>query len=369
MEPSTNGSSRVSEDVGEVTHLHRAVRKGEEAFKALANSVPCIVLTLAPNGLPEFVNDRWIELTGQTPQAARARPGAWLAALHPADRERLTGLKADRRPGAWSVDTDVRIRRASDGAFRRHSLRISPISDDDQVVALVAVLAEADDSIRQPTEARERERALRYADDIATLARNIREALAPIASATWLLRRPEQAVQKRASDVIERQVQRMVRVLEDFEAQLQEPASEGGEEAADAAALPTPAPMRVLLVARTIAPAQCVTLLLTASGHATQVVRDLSQAIAMSRTLNPHIVMVEMDSLGEGAGDEIRRLREEEFLPRATYVALASPEGRRTASACPGSRMTCFDYELTMPVSLTEIERMLAASRARDRFR
>ena len=53
----------------------------------LLHSLPVSTWTLKPDGTPDFVNQVWLDYSGQTPDFIRSRPEAWMTAVHPEDRE------------------------------------------------------------------------------------------------------------------------------------------------------------------------------------------------------------------------------------------------------------------------------------------
>jgi PAS domain S-box-containing protein len=64
-----------------------ALRESEERFRVLADVSPVGIFSADPAGLTTFVNRRWCEISGLTPDQARG--DGWRAALHPEDRARV----------------------------------------------------------------------------------------------------------------------------------------------------------------------------------------------------------------------------------------------------------------------------------------
>ncbi len=111
---------------------------------------------------------------------------------------------------------DVELRyRAADGTYRWFLSRLAPVVEEGRVVRLVG--AAMDLSAR-----REMEEALRHADRrkdefLGMLSHELRNPLAPIRSATWVLRHAEGTEQaRRARDVIERQTEHLTRLVDDL---------------------------------------------------------------------------------------------------------------------------------------------------------
>ena len=53
----------------------------------LLQRLPVSAWTLKPDGTPDFVNQVWLEYSGQTLDFVRSHPEAWMTAVHPEDRE------------------------------------------------------------------------------------------------------------------------------------------------------------------------------------------------------------------------------------------------------------------------------------------
>jgi PAS domain-containing protein len=49
--------------------------------------LPVSAWTLDPNGTPDFVNQVWLEYSGQTVDFVGSDPEAWMTAVHPEDRD------------------------------------------------------------------------------------------------------------------------------------------------------------------------------------------------------------------------------------------------------------------------------------------
>lgn len=80
--------------------VERALRDGERRFKTLAGSVLVGIFETDAGGNCLFVNDRWCQLPGMTPDAVRGR--GWAEALHPEDRDRISREWVRGGPGGQS---------------------------------------------------------------------------------------------------------------------------------------------------------------------------------------------------------------------------------------------------------------------------
>lgn len=78
------GVTIFMEDVTASKLAEAELRESEQHFRALANSMPQIVWTCGPDGLPEYFNERWYELFGNDRNATR--PQGWEQMVFVEDR-------------------------------------------------------------------------------------------------------------------------------------------------------------------------------------------------------------------------------------------------------------------------------------------
>jgi two-component system, cell cycle sensor histidine kinase and response regulator CckA len=90
-----------------------ALRESEERFRVLAEVSPVGIFSADPAGRTRFVNRRWCEIAGLTPEQAMG--DGWQAALHPEDRERVIKGWNDAVSGKGGSIAEFRFVR-SDGS-------------------------------------------------------------------------------------------------------------------------------------------------------------------------------------------------------------------------------------------------------------
>ena len=109
--------------VRERTQVAAALRRSEERYRLLAESIPQIVFSLTADGRAHYTNQRWFAYTGMKP--AESLDFGWLSAVHSEDREaslaRWQRSLAEGKP----FETEFRLRRA-DGSYRWHLGRSLP---------------------------------------------------------------------------------------------------------------------------------------------------------------------------------------------------------------------------------------------------
>jgi PAS domain S-box-containing protein len=107
-------------------YAEEALRESEARFRALANAVPTIVWTAAPDGAITYANDQWFQYCGLTPeQNARNWPEL---VLHPDDQERCFAEWTRALHNGTDYEIEVRNRRY-DGEYRWFLTRALSVRD------------------------------------------------------------------------------------------------------------------------------------------------------------------------------------------------------------------------------------------------
>jgi PAS domain S-box-containing protein len=186
----------------------------EARFRLLAETVPSMVWTAAPDGTITWVNQRWLEYCGLTAQQnARGWPEL---VLHPDDYERCVARWAEHLREGKDYEIEVRNRR-HDGVYRWFVTRAVPFRDPQgRITAWFGVTTDIH-------EQKELQRSLREADRrkdefLAMLAHELRNPLAPVKNAMEMirLRKVADPVVTQAREVVDRQVTHMSRLIDDL---------------------------------------------------------------------------------------------------------------------------------------------------------
>ncbi|MGE5570080.1 MAG: PAS domain S-box protein [Rhodospirillales bacterium] len=117
------------ENITQQKYARDELRRSEEHFRFLANSIPHLVWAASPDGMVEYHNDRALEYLGLTQEEARG--DRWIAFVHPDDAGRVAELWQTAMTTGREYHAELRLRRASDGAYRWHLIRAVPQRDSE----------------------------------------------------------------------------------------------------------------------------------------------------------------------------------------------------------------------------------------------
>src|SRR5580692_2345923 len=138
-------------------------QKSEDNLKQVIDTIPTLVWCTGPDGSTEYLNKRWHDYTGFSPEESRVR--GWQPTVHPEDLPRVVAkgqeLLASGQPG----EVEARIRR-HDGAFRWFLMRVEPLRDEDGKIIRWYGTSTDIETLKQTQEKlREDERELRRITD------------------------------------------------------------------------------------------------------------------------------------------------------------------------------------------------------------
>src|SRR5580658_6020160 len=99
----------------------------EANLRQVIDTLPTLIWCTRPDGSTEFLNKRWHDYTGCSPEESRVH--GWRPTVHPEDLPRVVAkgqeLLASGQPGG----VEARIRR-HDGVFRWFLMRVEPLRDE-----------------------------------------------------------------------------------------------------------------------------------------------------------------------------------------------------------------------------------------------
>ena len=188
-----------------------AQRVAGERFRALTNTVPGIVWTAPPGGAAVYVSQQWYAYTGSSRDTPV--PEAFLAALHPDDRAAWDASWEEARRGGQEFRCEFRLRGAT-GEYRWFLGRATPLHDAwGNVSQWFGINTDITDRRRSEDALREADR--RKDEFLATLAHELRNPLAPMATGLELMR-VDPAASGPARAIMQRQLGHMVRLVDDL---------------------------------------------------------------------------------------------------------------------------------------------------------
>lgn len=120
------GVVMVFHDVTEKRARARELARSEERFRLVSEAVPSLLWSTDAGGNPDYLNDRWYEYTGQTPETALGE--GWLDALHPEDRDRVFQVWERSVKSGETYEISYRLRSA-EGDHRWFLARAVPLKD------------------------------------------------------------------------------------------------------------------------------------------------------------------------------------------------------------------------------------------------
>jgi len=159
---------RVAERTRELEQTNREL----QLQVGLLQHLPVSAWTLKPDGTPDFVNQVWLEFSGQTAEFVRSHPEAWMTAVHPEDREAASRVFWEGIRSGKGFAVETRSLRARDGAWRWHLQQAVVLHDaEGRVLKFVGTTTDIDDQKHAEQALRASEANLRRViDTIPTLS-------------------------------------------------------------------------------------------------------------------------------------------------------------------------------------------------------
>lgn len=148
-------------DITDAKQAELTLRRSEEHFRALAESLPQIVWASHADGTLDYYNHRWEEYTGLKPSPSDPCFGA--PVVHPDDAGPAAAAWAESVRTGQPLQVTVRLRRA-DGMYRWYLARAYPVrGSDGRVVRWFGTGTDIDEQKRLEESLRESEARLRLA--------------------------------------------------------------------------------------------------------------------------------------------------------------------------------------------------------------
>ena len=194
----------IGNQIGQFTKRAAAVDELQLRVNML-QQIPVAAWSVTPDGTPDIVNQLWYEYTGQTPAFVNSHPEAWMATLHPEDRERASQSYWDGIRSGRGFTMEARLLRARDGTYRWHLNRAVPVRDPaGKLLRFVGTstdvheLRQAQEALRTTqAEFAHMTRVMTMGELTASIAHEVNQPLGAIvtsaaAGARWLATKPPQ---------------------------------------------------------------------------------------------------------------------------------------------------------------------------------
>ena len=137
---------RAEQDLWRRTAELAAANEDLQLQVGLLQLVPIAAWTIGPDGTPDFVNQNWLEYTGQTLDYVRSGPEAWMSALHLEDREGASRSFWEGIRSGQGFTMQARFRRVHDGTYRWHLNRAVALRDaEGKILRFVGTSTDIDD--------------------------------------------------------------------------------------------------------------------------------------------------------------------------------------------------------------------------------
>jgi formate hydrogenlyase transcriptional activator len=143
------------------------VKDSEAKLRQVIDTIPTLVWCNLPDGPNEFLNKRWHEFTGLSPEESHG--WGWQASFHPEDlpplMDKWRELLASGEPG----EIEARLRR-HDGIFHWFLIRVEPLRDDTgKIVRWYGTSTDIENLKQTEEKLREDEREFRRITDVIPL--------------------------------------------------------------------------------------------------------------------------------------------------------------------------------------------------------
>jgi PAS domain S-box-containing protein len=204
-------------DITDRLRAEKVLAESEERFRQFAENINEVFWMTDPKTTQLlYISPAYERVWGRSCQSLYENPRSFMDAVHPEDRERVRIDVLEKQSRGEQVDKEYRVVRP-DGSIRWVRDRAFPVRDAaDQFYRLVGIID--DFTERKYAEDALKEANRRKDEFLATLAHELRNPLAPIRNAAQVLRMKDGSDPqvRSARDIIDRQVQQMVRLIDDL---------------------------------------------------------------------------------------------------------------------------------------------------------
>ena len=135
----------------------------EDQLRVMINRIPALAWSCLPDGTPEFLNQRWLDYTGMSPE--QALDWGWKGAIHPDDLGKLMDAWQRLLDSGEPGEVEARMRRF-DGEYHWFLFRAEPLKGEQgQIVRWYGTNTDIEDRKRAEEIVQEGEKSLRLLVD------------------------------------------------------------------------------------------------------------------------------------------------------------------------------------------------------------
>src|ERR1700730_5785323 len=113
-------------EIAERKLAEEAVKQAEDRIRLVIDTIPRMAWSLRPDGVLDFLNQRWLDYTGLSLEEAIEQP---TCTVHPQDLLRVMEKWLVVKATSQAYEDEMRLRRA-DGEYRWFLVRIAPLLDE-----------------------------------------------------------------------------------------------------------------------------------------------------------------------------------------------------------------------------------------------
>ncbi|KPP92201.1 PAS domain S-box protein [Erythrobacter sp. HL-111] len=160
----------IAQDRTDRVRQRKALEDSERRFRTLVEGIPQLVWSARDGAEWTWSSRQWAEFTGQSLEQSLGR--GWVEAIHPDDRETACGSWR-RAEAEGFFQSELRVRRASDGAYRWFQFQASLVENEGSVPDWLGTATDVEEMM----ELQERQKLL-----LAELQHRVRNLLAMVRS-------------------------------------------------------------------------------------------------------------------------------------------------------------------------------------------
>ena len=154
----------IAEDITERKQAEDVLRRGEDHLRLVIDTIPTMAWTVRPDGIVDFLNQRWLDYTGLSLEQYVEEP---TGPIHPEDIPRVIEKWLAQMAIGEGYEEEMRLRR-TDGEYRWFLVRTVPLRDEQgNLVKWYGVSTDIEDLKRADAALKESQRKLEEAQRIA----------------------------------------------------------------------------------------------------------------------------------------------------------------------------------------------------------